>query len=326
MTSSDRAQGGVTAAVVIPARDEARRIAVALDALLPQMGPGHRIVIVANDCRDGTVAVAREAVRDRRLVILDCVLEPGQGVGFARRTGSLFAMAQWPGLEAILTTDADCIVAPDWIAANLAHLAQVDAVCGNVEPIPEETAILAGMPSVEGWNEAVYADLVRRFYDRHAPEPANPYPHHGQAAGASLAVRTGPFCLAGGFADLRSGEDRALVRALRAQGATVRHAGDVTVAASCRLTGRAPSGMAAALRERLAGTDYRVDQCLPPVAQLSAMLARGRLDPWPPEMPDALRLRPADLPGEIEALRRLLGEGDAAAPGTPAQGAVARTG
>ncbi len=296
----------VLTAVVIPARNEERRIAACLAALDPQIGGDARVVLVANDCTDRTVAVARAAIPDTRLVIVDCVHLPGQGVGRARRTGSLLAMAAWPGLATVMTTDADCIVAADWVAANLRHLACVDAVCGAVDPIPEETSVLEGMPAVEGHNEAIYADLVRRFYHHHAPEACNPYPHHGEAAGASLSLRVPGLVAAGGFPDLLTGEDRHLVRELRRAGMSVRHAGDVRVQASCRLTGRAPGGMANALRVRLAGTDYLIDDGLPPVDMLCRMVARGSLDPWPPLLPDALRLRPADLPREIAALRMVL--------------------
>ena len=300
----------VTTAIVIPARNEERRIAACLGAILPQMDDGIRIVLVANNCTDRTVDVARGTVADHRLKILDTVQQPGQGVGEARRTGCLCAAALWPEAEAILTTDADCIVGADWIQGNHAHLREVDAVCGAVDPIAEETGVLAGMPAEEGWNEAVYADLVRRFYAVHAPEPCNPYPHHGEAAGASLGLRAEALHRAGGFADMRTGEDRALIRAMRGHGMRVRHVSDVRVAASCRLTGRAPGGMANALRVRLAGTDYLVDECLPAVAELETMLARGWLDVWPPNLPEGLRLRPADLPGEIARLRAVLGIAD----------------
>jgi len=55
----------------------------------------------------------------------------------------------------------------------------------------------------------------------------------------------------GGFADLGAGEDRDLIRRMRLARFSVRHASDVQVFASCRLTRRAPGGMAQALRDRL---------------------------------------------------------------------------
>ncbi len=293
-------------AVIIPARNEEQRIGSCLSALATQAKDDVLIVVVANNCTDGTVRAARDVVPDDRLVILEVELASTQGVGSARQLGCLHALASDRGVTSVMTTDADCIVAPDWIAQNLRHLTEVDAVCGRIHPIASETAILAQMPSKEGWDEAIYRDLVLQFHDLCAQEPHNRYPHHGEAAGASLACRGSVWHDIGGFANLRSGEDREFVRRLRGAGYRVRHASDVQVYASCRLNGRAPGGMADALRERLAGVDYLVDEALPPVADLVAMTMRGRADAWPFDTAQANRLRPADLPAEILRLQALI--------------------
>lgn len=295
-----------TAAVIIPARNEERRIAACLSALAPQVDDHILVVVIANNCSDGTGPAARGIIPGHRFDLLECTFEASQGVGEARRRGCLHALANYPQIQILMTTDADCIVAPDWTSANRRHLAEVDAVCGRIDPIASETAILAHMPSREGANEASYRDLVLQFYDLLAPESHNPYPHHGEAAGASLACLAPAWRAVGGFKDMRTGEDRDFVRRLRGEGFRMRHADDVRVQASCRLTGRAPGGMADALRERLAGVDYLVDEALPPVADLVGMAKRGWLDAWPPDTPLANRLRPADLPEGICRLRNLL--------------------
>lgn len=293
-------------AVIIPARNEVARIATCLSALAPQVDEQVLVVVVANNCTDGTARAARGIIYDQRFALLECVLDASQGVGEARRRGCLHALARHPKIQALLTTDADCIVAHDWIAATRRHLTEVDAVCGRIDPIASETAILAGMPSKEGSNEATYRNLVLQFYDLLAPEAHNRYPHHGEAAGASLACRSSAWTAVGGFADIQSGEDRDLVRRLRAAGFRVRHADDVRVQASCRLKGRAPGGMADALSERLAGVNYRIDEALPPVSELIAMAKRRRLDVWPPDTPLEQRLLPVALPQEIRRLQNLL--------------------
>lgn len=293
-------------AVIIPARNEEARIATCLSALAPQVDEQVLVVVVANNCTDGTARAARGIIPERRFTLLEYELDASQGVGEARRRGCLHALSHSPQMQALLTTDADCIVAPDWIAATRRHLTEVDAVCGNIDPIASETAILAGMPSKEGADEAAYRDLVLQFYDLLAPEAYNRYPHHGEAAGASLACRAAAWTAVGGFPDIQSGEDRDLVRRLRTAGFRVRHADDVRVQASCRLKGRAPGGMAEALSERLAGLNYRVHEALPPVSDLIAMAKRKQLDVWPPDTPLAKRLRPAALPQEIRRLQHLL--------------------
>ncbi len=298
--------GRFTAAVIVPARNEARRIASCLAALAPQVAEDVLVVVVANNCTDGTARAARGVIPQDRFALLDCTLGPAQGVGAARRQGCLHALTRHPGIAQFMTTDADCIVAGDWIAANRRHLAEVDAVCGRVDPIATETSVLTHMPQREAQDEATYRNLVLRFYGLLAPEAHNASPHHGEAPGASLACRASAWSAVGGFADMRSGEDRHLVRHLRGSGFRVRHAEDVRVHASCRLKGRAPGGMADTLRARLAGEDYSVDEALPPVDMLIGMARRGRLEAWPPDTPAAARLRPADLPGEIRRLQSLL--------------------
>lgn len=301
-----------TAAVIIPARNEEERIATCLSALVPQVHKDVVVVVVANNCSDGTIRAARGVIHDPALDVLDCTFDVSQGVGEARQRGCLHALAKYPKIQVLMTTDADCIVAPDWVNANRRHLAEVDAVCGRIDPIASETAILAHMPSKEGADEATYRALVLRFYDLLAPENHNPYPHHGEAAGASLACLASAWQAVAGFADVRTGEDREFVRKLRMAGYRVRHADDVRIQASCRLRGRAPGGMADALRERLAGIDYLVDEALPPVGYLVTMARRGRLDTWPPDTPLAHRLRPVDLPQEIRRLQELIEQIEAA--------------
>ena len=74
--------------VVIPARDEAHRIAACLAALAHQtVGPaGFETILVADACSDETEAVAWAAAR--RLGLALTVLQgPGAGSGPARRLG-----------------------------------------------------------------------------------------------------------------------------------------------------------------------------------------------------------------------------------------------
>lgn len=295
-----------TAAVVIPARNEARRLPTCLSALLPQIGEDVLVVVVANNCTDSTIAAARASIPSRSLELIDCTFDAAQGVGEARLRGCARALSFHPDIQSLLTTDADCIAAPDWITRSRAHLAEVHAVCGLVEPIPTESGVFQRLPSQAGANEAIYRDLVIQFYDLIAPEPHNPYPHHGVAAGATLACRASALRLIGGFADLCTGEDRDLIRRMRAADFRVRHASDVRVQASCRLIGRAPGGMADTIRHRLTDSDYLVDEALPSVTRLLDMARRGALEAWPPQLPVCDRLHLHDLPHQIALLKGVL--------------------
>jgi len=160
------------------------------------------------------------------------------------------------------------------------------------------------------------------FYRRFRPGPCGLDGDHGGAAGASLGVLASAYRAVGGFADLNIGEDRDLVRRLKSAGFGVRHAGDIGVAASCRLDGRAQGGMSDALRARAARTDYLIDDALPPAEMLIDAANRGELGPWPLHVPARHRLRACDLAPHIAALETAL----LAMPTMPPPRAVPTTG
>lgn len=291
-------------AVVIPARNEEARIGACLAALAGQGGLPFRVILAVNNTTDRTAAAACEAAGrlDLALTVLELCLPPGAGVGTARRIGCSHALCSLPQLRYLLTTDADCIVGPFWLERNIAHLGEVDAVCGKVDPIATEAGILSGMDPQLAELEGRYRALVQDFYARHAPGCADLAGTHGEAAGASLAFTRAAYLAVGGFAPLRTGEDRHIARRMRERGLALRHADDVTVEASCRLTGRASGGMSDALKARIGGSDYMIDDCLPPADWLIRRAGSGRLGSWPPQIPARSRLWVRDLPRHIETL------------------------
>ena len=291
-------------AVIIPARNEEQRIGTCLGALARQEPSRVTIIVVVNNTSDGTGPRARKIsdCHGMDLILLEPTLAPGQGAGTARRIGCNHALRSMPGLRYIMTTDADCIVAPDWIARNLAHLQKSDAVCGKVNLIPHEAGILDGMDREFATLEGIYRDLVQDIYARHAPDCADICGTHGEAAGASLAFSKVAYLAVEGFASIQCGEDRTIVRALRQAGRSVCHASDVTVQASCRLTGRAVGGMSDALKARISGKDYLIDDCLPAADWLVKRTADKALGPWPPQVPPRFRINVRDLPEHISIL------------------------
>ena len=298
----------VRTVVVIPARNEADRIPACLAALAAQSALDLAVVVVANNCIDATEAAARAAATaaGMRLDVVNVTLGSEEGVGTARRLGCEHALRSWPAADALLFTDADCLTGADWIARNRHHLTRVAAVCGRVNPMPEELFVLKDMDIPLAEMEGRYEALVTAFYRRHRPGPLGLDGEHAHAAGASLAVRRDALLAVGGFADLATGEDRDLVRRLKATGHAVLHAGDVTVTASCRLDGRARDGMSAALRARADRTDYLIDDALPPAERLIAARDSGLLGPWPPLVTPQDRLRASDLLPHIRALEAAL--------------------
>lgn len=298
----------ISAVVVIPARNEEQRLPACLQALAASRLPGVAVLIVANNCTDRTceVAAATAEALLLPLQVLTCHLADHQGVGTARRLGCDAALATWPDAQMLLSTDADCIAGPDWIAKNLSHLSRYDAVCGVVTPIAQELSVLRDMDLVPARMEGQYERLVMAYYRLCQLDPNGLHGDHGHAAGASIALRTAAYRAAGGFADCATGEDRDLVRRLKLAGQRVLHAGDVTVTASCRLDGRARDGMSAALRARAARTDYLIDDALPPAHWLIAAAAHGTLGPWPLYVAASDRIHARALAPHIAALEQAM--------------------
>lgn len=209
-------------AVVIPAHDEEQHLgaclqAVARAAACPALGGEPvRVIVALDDCRDASARIAAEHGAQR-------VRLRARNVGRARALGAARALAQ--GARWLSFTDADSLVAPDWIAAQLAEGAQ--CVCGTVE-----VADWAGFdPRVRSSYDAAYRDTCG----------------HRHIHGANLGVCAQAYRQVGGFAPLPAHEDVALVRALQAGGARIAWSSRPRVRTSARQDYRAPEGFGAYL-------------------------------------------------------------------------------
>ncbi len=252
--------------VVIPARDEASRLPAAIATLAHQADRHGRpidpetyeVIVLANNCRDATAAVARAAavgIPALAVHIVERTLPPEAAhVGTARRL--LMDEAAWRlhrvgcprGI--IASTDADSIVAPDWLAANAGEIARgADAVGGR---------LLAGSAGDEPLDPATrayhlrhtaYLLLVAELVARVDPDPGDPLPRHHQHFGASFAITAEAYLRVGGLPSVPALEDLALVSALWRMDARIRHSPAVRVETSSRRAGRVPVGFSTQLGE-----------------------------------------------------------------------------
>lgn len=275
---------GSAAVVAIPARNEAARIGACLDALAAQQDAAAlTVLLLLNGCTDATEAVARAhaARAPFRLVLRHAVLPPGRAHAGEARGRAMDAGAALLQREAqpgglLLTTDADSRVAPDWLAMIQAELrAGADAVAGQVDYDPAETARLPTALRERMALEDAYAALLAELEARLDPVHGDAWPRHRMASGASLAVRLPAYRRAGGLPRLPVGEDRALLAALRAVDARIRHAPAVRVLTSCRTEGRAAGGAADTLRLWVGQPGLPCDSLLEP-AGAAAMRWRSR--------------------------------------------------
>lgn len=175
-----------------------------------------QIVVALDACSDGSEHLAMccgvQTVRlDRR------------NVGAARAAGARHALQA--GARWLSFTDADSTVAPDWLVQHLGQAS--DAVCGTVE--------------VRDWGS--YGRAVQHLY--HAGYLDQP--GHRHIHGANLGVSAHAYERVGGFPELRTGEDVALVCALESAGACIAWTNAPRVATSARRQFRAPAGFGAHL-------------------------------------------------------------------------------
>ena len=149
------------------------------------------------------------------------------------------------GAKAILSTDSDTEVAPDWIAQNLLEIARgVDAVGGLIQFNPRERASLSPRIRRSHDLDDRYKTLVAWLEDQIDPLPHDPWPRHYHHFGASLAVTPEAYRAVGGLPPERQLEDLAFFQALLRSDKKFRHSPLVTVQTSARLDGRAPVGLA----------------------------------------------------------------------------------
>jgi hypothetical protein len=252
--------------VAIPVRDEAKRIGGCLRALARQSIPPHHVVLLLNNCTDGTAEVVRAMPEAcPRLHLVECNLEGSSAsAGVARGLAMQYAASLIED-GAILTTDADAEVPPHWVEANLQALRQgADAVCGRALIDPIEALLIPSHLHEDDAREVAYGRLLDEIAAMILPDPADPWPRHREDSGASIAITASMFRRIGGVPRLPSGEDRALIKALRMINARVRHDPNVSVVVSGRIEGRAQGGMADAIRRRIVRQDEFVDDGIEP--------------------------------------------------------------
>ena len=218
--------------VVVPAHDEEELLPACLAGLAEAAAmataerPGLRvrIVVAADACGDGTVAVAERAGAE-------VVSLTARNVGLARAAG-LDALLRpgspgeppAPGTLWLATTDADSVVPANWLSGQLRQAeAGWDAVVGTV--------------TVTNWTG--YADTAVREFARRYGTWQDWHPH---VHGANLGFTAAAYQAVGGFPALRTGEDRALVRSFQASGFRVLRSAAVSVITSARARYRAPAG------------------------------------------------------------------------------------
>ena len=239
------------AAIVVPARDEAARIKRCLRRLCSQRGVApedYEIIVVLDGCVDETATLVRAlAARAMSPPVHVLELSAAVGVGRARRIGMDTARDRLLSLERprglVATTDADTVVAVDWLAAQLRLVdGGARAIGGDIELDPVEARTL----SAQARHARAVGAAQRLASVRAGVDPAAEHHHF---AGASLALTVEAYDACGGLPVRGAFEDEALADALGASGVAIERSAAVRVQTSARVNGRAPRGLARDLAE-----------------------------------------------------------------------------
>jgi glycosyltransferase involved in cell wall biosynthesis len=221
--------------IVIPAHNEAAQIGACVTAAKRAashhqlLGETVRVIVVADHCTDETAAIAES-------LGADVVTVSARNVGIARGEGARQALSS--GARWLAFTDADSVVADDWLVRQLDLCA--DAVCGVI--------------AIHDWSPHMSA--VREHFARTYTDADD----HRHIHGANMGVSAAAYVRVGGFAPLEHSEDVALVEALIADGASIAWSAAPRVVTSARTDFKARKGFGATLvdvsrRYFLASTD-----------------------------------------------------------------------
>ena len=264
--------------VCMPACDEEHGIASSLVSVLGQLTGEDALVLVVNGSSDRTAMISENLLSSsgHQFTLIDLQWKQGCGSAPRARRIALDIGARAAPEGFLLSIDADTVAASHLRQAYDAEFAAgSDLVCGAIDFDPLEAVLL---PPVNEYLEFVvreYRAVSREIDALLDPDPDNPWPHHGNIGGANFAIRTQAYRLVGGLPIPDFGEERALLRLVQAHGLRIRFSDRARVTTSCRLTGKAPGGLADELRRSRLEADPLMDEALEPATTLK-LRARSR--------------------------------------------------
>ena len=177
-------------AIVVPARDEAELIGRTLGSLLAQDYPGrYRVILVDDNSRDGTAAVARALPGAERLTVIQGRPRPA---GWA---GKLWAVHQGVGAGTeplVLLTDADIAHDPGHLSSLVAQ-----AEASGCDMVSEMVRL-----NTESWAERALIPAFVYFFQLLYPFAwvNDPLRATAAAAGGSVLIRRAALVRIGGIA------------------------------------------------------------------------------------------------------------------------------
>lgn len=254
---------GLKICVTIPAKNEELLIDQTLSAFLEQNKDdpeAFEVIVLINHSSDHTFKFCRDFKAthpDFPIHILATYSDMVCHVGAARKELMDLAFRRLPcdnGLIAM--TDADTLVSKNWIS-NLQKYGttDIDLICGTIDINSQD---LNAFTKTMYEAKEQYLHLRCRLEDFWLPEPWNTWPKHASSAGPNMAIKKSAYQKIGGIPALACLEDSALYDRVVTMGLKVKHALDIPVETSARLTSRVQQGFGCELSywSRLNGEPY----------------------------------------------------------------------
>lgn len=196
--------------VVIPARDEERNLAAALDSLLAQDYPDYEVIVVDDRSGDATSAIiARKAACTGRLRAIRIDELPA---GWLGKNHALERGAQAASGAILIFADADVVMRPDAISRGVAYALEANRDHIAVAPAVVAPGVLLGM--LVGTFIMFFSAYARPW---RAPDPRS---HCFIGIGAYNLVRVEAYRAVGGHARIamRPDDDLMLGKIIKAAG------------------------------------------------------------------------------------------------------------
>lgn len=266
------------AIVAIPARNEEACLWRTLFALHTQQEldgsamsqERYEVLLLLNGCTDGSLRVAEKFRATFPGLCLHVAVwtfaADDSHVGSARSMllhEAARRLALQPHAAAsprlLLTTDADTVVAPTWIAETVRCVRQgADAVGGNILTHVDDRRTLPALARKAYVLDRRYRLAVARLEALLDPQQHDPWPRHQHHFGGSMACTLSAYQRSGGMQAVPQLEDLAFYHALLECGARFRHEPRVQVHTSTRMHGRAIVGMSEQLNQWKRPEELRV--------------------------------------------------------------------
>jgi glycosyltransferase involved in cell wall biosynthesis len=209
--------------VVVPAHNEQALLPSCLESIsvaAAAVPVPVDVTVVLDDCTDATAACVQPPCT--------AIAVHGRSVGQARKAG--FESSGWDESTWFATTDADSVVPPNWLAAQL-HVAV------------EGADVFAGTVVGDDWGRWP-PDVAERFSAAYQARDGHRHVH-----GANLGMWAAVYFGVGGFALVERDEDVDLVTRLRMAGVPIAWSAQAPVVTSTRPRGRLTGGFADHLRD-----------------------------------------------------------------------------